>query len=213
MGQNNVGRSPIDARGGQLEIAGVVVGSWGPNLSGDRDGHGNNHLSPHVMSVGGPRRYEHRSMAPRGPAGWGRPPPGWGRQAAQWGRTSGGWGRPGSWATRAIRGRPAMYGIGRGMRPMDRGYGRGRGLRVVRRTVRMRPRPTQTKTNKVSKGRGVTVESTEENDIETEEILDDEEGNDVYADAEDNGAINKALNQDGLQVLIVVSMVTNPILI
>lgn len=37
------------------------------------------------------------------------------------------------------------------------------------------------------------------NDVETEEVLDDEEGNDVYADAEDNGAINKALNQDGLQ--------------
>ena len=50
----------MDARGGQLEIAGVVVGSWASNMSsGGRGGRGgnNNQISPRVMSVGGPRRY------------------------------------------------------------------------------------------------------------------------------------------------------------
>lgn len=47
----------MDARGGQLEIAGVVVGSWGPNLpGGNRGGRSGNQLSPHVMSVGGPHK-------------------------------------------------------------------------------------------------------------------------------------------------------------
>ena len=52
-----LGRSPVDGRGGQLEIAGVVVGSWGPNMSsGGRGGRGGNPMHPRVMSVGGPRR-------------------------------------------------------------------------------------------------------------------------------------------------------------
>ena len=46
-----VGRSPVDARGGQLEIAGVVVGSWGPNIPSSGRGR-NSGLSPRVMSVG-----------------------------------------------------------------------------------------------------------------------------------------------------------------
>lgn len=51
------GRSPVDARGGQLEIAGVVVGSWGPNLHGAARGRASN-MAPQVMSVGGPgKRY------------------------------------------------------------------------------------------------------------------------------------------------------------
>ena len=51
------GRSPVDTRGGQLEIAGVVVGSWGPNLSrGGREEREDPGMSPRVMSVGGGRR-------------------------------------------------------------------------------------------------------------------------------------------------------------
>lgn len=46
-----LGRSPVDARGGQLEIAGVVVGSWGPNIPTSGRGR-NSGLSPRVMSVG-----------------------------------------------------------------------------------------------------------------------------------------------------------------
>lgn len=44
------GRSPIEAQGGQLEIAGVVVGQWGPNMSGRRGRGGQ--IPPQVMSVG-----------------------------------------------------------------------------------------------------------------------------------------------------------------
>lgn len=51
------GRSPVDGRGGQLEIAGMVVGRWGPNLSASGGGKGGNSMQPRVMSVGGPRRY------------------------------------------------------------------------------------------------------------------------------------------------------------
>ena len=53
------GQSPIDARGGQLEIAGVVVGSWGANIPGGHNRGGNGgmgSMSPRVMSVGGQRR-------------------------------------------------------------------------------------------------------------------------------------------------------------
>lgn len=53
----NTGRSPVDGRGGQLEIAGMVVGRWGPNLSASGSGRGGNSMQPRVMSVGGPRRY------------------------------------------------------------------------------------------------------------------------------------------------------------
>ena len=45
----------MDARGGQLEIAGVVVGSWASNMSSGGRGRGGNQISPRVMSVGGPR--------------------------------------------------------------------------------------------------------------------------------------------------------------
>ncbi|WAR26221.1 F120A-like protein [Mya arenaria] len=56
-GRGILGRSPVDGRGGQLEIAGVVVGSWGPNLSGSSRGRGGNGpLQPRVMSVGGGQR-------------------------------------------------------------------------------------------------------------------------------------------------------------
>lgn len=55
-GRGILGRSPVDARGGQLEIAGVVVGSWASNMSGGgRPRGGGNQISPRVMSVGGPR--------------------------------------------------------------------------------------------------------------------------------------------------------------
>jgi len=48
-------RRPLLARGGQLEIAGVVVGSWGPNYGiGAR---GRNLMSPQITSVGSVRRY------------------------------------------------------------------------------------------------------------------------------------------------------------
>jgi len=55
------GRSPVDSRGGQLQIAGVVVGSWGGNTQSHnqragRMAGGPNSQPPQVMSVG-PRRY------------------------------------------------------------------------------------------------------------------------------------------------------------
>ncbi|XP_059152250.1 constitutive coactivator of PPAR-gamma-like protein 1 homolog isoform X2 [Physella acuta] len=49
-GRGILGRSPIEAQGGQLEIAGVVVGQWGPNMSGRRGRGGQ--IPPQVMSVG-----------------------------------------------------------------------------------------------------------------------------------------------------------------
>ena len=45
-----IGRSPVEAQGGQLEIAGVVVGQWGPNNSTRRARGGQ--VPPQVMSVG-----------------------------------------------------------------------------------------------------------------------------------------------------------------
>ena len=56
-----LGHSPVDGRGGQLEIAGVVVGSWGANTHshsgqrGSRRGGQGDMVPPHVTSVG-PRR-------------------------------------------------------------------------------------------------------------------------------------------------------------
>lgn len=43
-------------RGGQLEVAGVVVGSWGPNYGqGPRSPSRN--IPPQIVSVGGVSRY------------------------------------------------------------------------------------------------------------------------------------------------------------
>lgn len=62
VGMCFTGRSPVDTRGGQLEIAGVVVGSWGPNLSGGHGnggnggGRGGRGMGPRVMAVGNQRR-------------------------------------------------------------------------------------------------------------------------------------------------------------
>lgn len=58
------GHGPIDSRGGQLQIAGVVVGSWGANThvqqqTGGGRGRGTHvapPLPPQVLSVGMPRR-------------------------------------------------------------------------------------------------------------------------------------------------------------
>ena len=51
------GHSPVDGRGGQLQIAGVVVGNWGANThgGGNRGGRQSNIGPPQVTSVG-PRR-------------------------------------------------------------------------------------------------------------------------------------------------------------
>ncbi|ESO82329.1 hypothetical protein LOTGIDRAFT_223375 [Lottia gigantea] len=54
IGYRPAGRSPVDARGGQLEIAGVVVGSWGANVPSRRGRQG---PTPQIMSVGGGRRF------------------------------------------------------------------------------------------------------------------------------------------------------------
>ena len=52
-----VGKSPVDSRGGQLQIAGVVVGQWGANTAGRPGGRGT-HVAPQVYSVGpGRSRY------------------------------------------------------------------------------------------------------------------------------------------------------------
>ena len=42
--------------GGQLEIAGVVVGSWGANIPGGRGGSNMGGMSPRIMFVSGARR-------------------------------------------------------------------------------------------------------------------------------------------------------------
>lgn len=56
-----LGITPVDARGGQLEIAGVVVGSWGANTTAQQRHYGgrNQHGSPPpcIMSVG-PHRWD-----------------------------------------------------------------------------------------------------------------------------------------------------------
>ena len=52
----DVGHSPVDARGGQLQIAGVVVGQWGANTQSRGGGRGlqmnPQRANPRVMSVG-----------------------------------------------------------------------------------------------------------------------------------------------------------------
>ena len=53
------GHGQVDTRGGQLQIAGVVVGNWGPNMqsSSGRPGGRGTHVAPppQVTSVG-PKR-------------------------------------------------------------------------------------------------------------------------------------------------------------
>ena len=44
------GRSPVDTRGGQLQIAGVVVGSWGPNTKSQLNHSRGNHAQSRVTS-------------------------------------------------------------------------------------------------------------------------------------------------------------------
>lgn len=55
-GRGVIGRQRVIARGGQLEIAGVVVGSWGANY-GQMPRNRNLSLPPQVTSVGGLRRF------------------------------------------------------------------------------------------------------------------------------------------------------------
>ncbi|XP_076168865.1 constitutive coactivator of PPAR-gamma-like protein 1 homolog [Ptiloglossa arizonensis] len=70
MPQRGLMRRPIPSRGGQLEIAGVVVGQWGPNygqpgrLPQPLQGHPRGRLPPQVTSIGGlkyglPRSFAH----------------------------------------------------------------------------------------------------------------------------------------------------------
>lgn len=50
------GHQRVVPRGGQLEVAGVVVGSWGPNYGqGPRSPSRN--IPPQIVSVGGVGRY------------------------------------------------------------------------------------------------------------------------------------------------------------
>ncbi|CAN7937173.1 unnamed protein product [Ixodes hexagonus] len=77
-------RGGMIARGGQLEIAGVVVGSWGANYGqGPRGGQGQSprglrttpsHLPPQVTSVGGRYGSLGRGLMPRRPLGFNRRP-------------------------------------------------------------------------------------------------------------------------------------------
>ncbi|XP_033337606.1 constitutive coactivator of PPAR-gamma-like protein 1 homolog [Megalopta genalis] len=59
MPQRGLMRRPIPSRGGQLEIAGVVVGQWGPNygqpgrLPQPLQGHPRGRLPPQITSIGG----------------------------------------------------------------------------------------------------------------------------------------------------------------
>ncbi|XP_011330413.1 constitutive coactivator of PPAR-gamma-like protein 1 homolog isoform X2 [Ooceraea biroi] len=59
MPQRGIMRRPIPSRGGQLEIAGVVVGQWGPNygqpgrLPQPLQGHPRGRIPPQVTSIGG----------------------------------------------------------------------------------------------------------------------------------------------------------------
>uniref|UniRef100_A0A4D5RV59 Putative secreted protein n=1 Tax=Ixodes scapularis TaxID=6945 RepID=A0A4D5RV59_IXOSC len=76
-------RGGMIARGGQLEIAGVVVGSWGANYGqGPRGAQGPpprglrtpSHLPPQVTSVGGRYGSLGRGLMPRRPLGFNRRP-------------------------------------------------------------------------------------------------------------------------------------------
>lgn len=221
-GRGILGRSPVDGRGGQLEIAGVVVGSWGPNLSASSRGRGGNQMQPRVMSVGGARRgggrgMFYKGMGPRGMRGG----PGMmaGRGMMGRGMMSG----RGMMAGRGMMGRGMMGGRGmsggRGMmmplyrmpeRPFYARMGRGSVRGTRRPPVKARPKAGK---KKPAKGRGMTVEdgsgdasqavNTEGEDAEKTEDQDDEN----FEDAEDDeveeeassSAIGKQLMQNGLQ--------------
>lgn len=192
-GRGILGRSPVDGRGGQLEIAGVVVGSWGPNLSAGGRGRANNSLSPRVMSVGGPRSH----MMP-------------GFRAYRGGRGG-----------MFYRGMPPRPMKGRGVpMPMYRmpperqfyGYGPRPTRGVVRGTRRpaFRARPKQGIKNRrpPGRGRGMTVDSSnvgksqEESEEEVEEEDDLGDGVGTFEDAiegDGDGALSKQLMQNGLQ--------------
>ncbi|BFZ10311.1 hypothetical protein BsWGS_13352 [Bradybaena similaris] len=127
-GRGILGRSPIEAQGGQLEIAGVVVGQWGPNMSNRRSRA--SQLPPQVMSVGhrGRGLYNRGSdfIPPRGSLLRGR-------SAAPMYNSRGQY-------------RPVYYNCGRGT-PVKRP------VRIV-----ARPGRSRTVKNASSKGRGVTVD-------------------------------------------------------
>ncbi|XP_050414572.1 constitutive coactivator of PPAR-gamma-like protein 1 [Patella vulgata] len=183
-GRGLLGRSPVDARGGQLEIAGVVVGSWGANVSGQRRGRSGG-PSPQIMSVGGPRR----GYLPNRPIR----------------------GRPSLYAARGYR--PQYYEYYENQRgydfyegpPAPRGYPRM--TRPVRRpAIKYRARAAKGKPAKhTPKGRGVTVDvSNDENGAAEDEgaatedivgITEDTIG--VFSDADEaTGAINKFSSED-----------------
>ncbi|KAJ8301186.1 hypothetical protein KUTeg_020173 [Tegillarca granosa] len=196
-GRGILGRSPIDARGGQLEIAGVTVASWGPNLSsgaagGGRDvgrrppNMGGNGLSPRVMSVGnGPRRFQRGGMQ-----GMGGPMRGMGGPNMRNMMGRGSITFRGPLMSQPVR---PPYGYGRPMRfQSERPYFRGRGVvRGVRRPqIRVRPRPGGKKTTKKpGKGRGVTVEESGDSEKELNDVVNGDvtlEGkSDEFQDAEE----------------------------
>ncbi|KAL2731377.1 constitutive coactivator of PPAR-gamma-like protein 1 [Vespula squamosa] len=72
MPQRGLMRRPIPSRGGQLEIAGVVVGQWGPNygqpgrLPQPMQGHPRGRLPPQVTSIGGLKYGLPRAFNPMG---------------------------------------------------------------------------------------------------------------------------------------------------
>ena len=72
MPQRGLMRRPIPSRGGQLEIAGVVVGQWGPNygqpgrLPQPLQGHPRGRLPPQVTSIGGLKYGLPRGFTPMG---------------------------------------------------------------------------------------------------------------------------------------------------
>lgn len=184
-GRGILGQSPIDARGGQLEIAGVVVGSWGANIPGGRGGSNMGGMSPRVMSVGGGRR----GYPNRGGGMIGRPPPLMGRGMMY--RGDAGYGRGGM---RPRMGYPPGYGRGgmrypAGMISPDRGYFRGRGaVRGVRKPqIKVRPRPNNNKKPRPAggRGRGVTVETEGDDDVDIKIAVNGEKVNGVFDDADE----------------------------
>ncbi|KAH9504768.1 hypothetical protein Btru_061924 [Bulinus truncatus] len=156
-GRGILGRSPIEAQGGQLEIAGVVVGQWGPNMS-NRRGRGNQ-IPPQVMSVGqrGRGLYSGRGGFLPGREGLIR-----GRIASS------------LYSGRAAY-RPAYYTRGRGS-PAKRP------VRIVARPGRGRTVKAST-----SKGRGVTVDVSSTMRSKTNDEFDEveEEVNGGYSGASD----------------------------
>ncbi|XP_055881657.1 constitutive coactivator of PPAR-gamma-like protein 1 homolog isoform X2 [Biomphalaria glabrata] len=157
-GRGILGRSPIEAQGGQLEIAGVVVGQWGPNMSNRRGGRGGNQIPTQVMSVGQRGRGIFTGRGGFLP------------------------GREGM-----IRGRIAspLYNSRGAYRPAY--YSRGRGS-PTKRPVRIVARPGRGRTVKATpKGRGVTVDVSSTMRSKASDEFDevDEEVNGGYSGASD----------------------------